>query len=352
MKKVVVGMSGGVDSSVSAALLKEQGYEVVGLHMKNANASQETEDVVMAKGVCDKLGIEFVSMDYSDEMQTVKDYFVSEYKQGRTPNPCVLCNREVKFKPFIDYANKIGADYFATGHYARVEHNGNVTKLMKGIDESKDQSYFLNQLTQAQLGKAIFPLGEMTKVEVRKIAEDKGLVSAHKKDSFDVCFIGSQKFKDFMHQICPEKPGKIIDIESGKIVGKHQGLSAFTVGQRRGVGVGGQSNETGRWFVVKKDLKNNILYVSTNEKKYLFSKQIVVGRINWIPSQPEKKNFECCVKIRYRQADQKAIVILLDDAKAKIDFVEGQRAIAVGQYAVFYDGQQCLGGGVIEEVQY
>ena len=347
-KTVVVGMSGGVDSSVSALLLKQQGYRVIGLHMKSMNSVSADTDRKSAEDVCKKIGIDFVCVDYKDEMDKVKDYFIGEYKIGRTPNPCVLCNREVKFKPFVDYMNQIGADYFATGHYANIEHTENGHFLVIAKDEDKDQTYFLNQLSQEQLSKVLFPLGSLTKDEVRKIAEQNGLVNAHKKDSFDVCFVGSQKFKDYMKQVCPQKCGDIIDIDSGKVVGRHNGLNVFTYGQRKGLSIGGQKDILGRWFVVKKDLENNILYVSTNEQKYLFSATVICGNFNWIKQLDNSA--DCFAKIRYRQANQKVSVEVLDDQKVKLSFENPQRAATLGQYAVLYQNGYCLGGGVIEEV--
>lgn len=354
---VVVGMSGGVDSSVVALLLKLKGYNVVGLHMKSSNEDSSLEDEKTVIELCDSMGIELHVVNYQDEMQAVKDYFINEYLAGRTPNPCVVCNREVKFKPFIEFANKIGADFFATGHYARIEHKDGKHILMTAIDSQKDQTYFLSKLSQSQLEKAIFPLGELTKPEVRQIAEDNGLVSSHKKDSFDVCFVGSSKFKDYMDKIHPEKAGNIVDIDSGKVVGKHGGISKYTLGQRKGLGIGGGHGTSGDcWFVVKKDIKNNILYVAQGNDDALYSDALISNDFNWMPNVPEQKEIECFAKFRYRQNNQTVKVKILDSGAVQVDFVEKQRAITPGQYVVLYqktekdDVYACLGGGTIDVV--
>lgn len=350
-KTVVVGMSGGVDSSVVALLLKQRGYRVVGLHMKTENAETSAEDEQLVKDLCQKLGIECKIVNYKDEMQTVKDYFLKEYISGRTPNPCVVCNKMVKFKPFVEYANKIGADYFATGHYANITHESGKHILRVAKDEAKDQTYFLCQLSQSQLEKALFPLGTFTKSEVRKIAEENGLVSAHKKDSYDICFLGSQKFKDFMAETYPEKQGNLVDVSTGKIVGKHTGISKYTLGQRKGLGIGGGHGTTGEcWFVVKKDIKNNIVYVAEGNGDELFSDALVSKSVNWIPEKPTSNQFECYAKFRYRQVAQKVSVEIGNDETVKVVFAEKQRAVTPGQYVVFYDSGQCLGGGTIDMV--
>ena len=348
---VVVGMSGGVDSSVVALLLKKQGYRVVGLHMKSQNSESSEQDQQRVIELCNKIGIEYEIVNYSDQMQLVKDYFVQSYLEGITPNPCIICNKEVKFKPFIDFADKINADFFATGHYANILHSGEQHYLKVAKDQSKDQTYFLCQLSQKQLKKALFPLGNLSKVEVRAIAEQNGLVSAQTKDSYDVCFLGSQKFKDFMNKNYPEKEGDIIDIKSNKVVGKHTGISKYTLGQRRGLGIGGGFGEAGNsWFVVKKDIKNNLLYVAEGDGEALLSSALVSGDINWIPQRPQTNEFKCFAKFRYRQEPQEVTVKLLDNGKTLVTFDKKQRAITPGQYVVFYLEDNCLGGGVIEEV--
>lgn len=347
---VVVGMSGGVDSSVAALLLKKQGYRVVGLHMKSENLETAQEDMNRVIELCSQLGIEYEIVEYQDQMQIVKDYFVNEYLAGRTPNPCVVCNREVKFKPFIEFADKLGADFYATGHYARIEHTNDNNILKMAIDKDKDQSYFLCQLSSSQLDKALFPLGELSKAEVRKIAEDNGLISAQTKDSYDVCFLGSQKFKDFMNENYPEKPGNIIDVVSGRVVGKHTGISKYTLGQRKGLGIGGRNDGNGQsWFVSGKDVKKNELYVTQGEGKELLSNGLISGIFNWLGNKPQSV-FKCQAKFRYRQESQGVTVKPLKDGSAEIIFDKEQRAITPGQYVVLYDKDICLGGATIEKI--
>lgn len=351
MKTVVVGLSGGVDSSVAAYLLKQQGYKVIGLHMLGENPETREEDKTRVQELCDELGIECVVVDYQDHMQIVKDYFVEEYKNGRTPNPCVVCNKEVKFKPFLEYANKLNADYFATGHYAKIEHTEKGHSLKKAKDQSKDQSYFLCQLSNEQLSKVLFPLGDLTKQEVRKIAEEHNLVTQNTKESYDVCFLGSQKFKHFMDTNHPEKAGNIVDIKTNKVLGKHTGISKYTIGQRRGINLGGKNGyEEGRWFVVKKDIKSNTLYVSLGECEEMFSSSCLVENFNWI-IKPQANAFECFVKLRYRQQDQQTKVEVIDNNSLRLTFKEKQRAVTIGQYAVLYDAEgTCIGGGSITSV--
>ncbi len=348
--KVVVGMSGGVDSSVVALLLKQQGFDVIGLHMKGENPDTREDDEKRVVELCDKIGISYKIVDYTSQMRIVKDYFVNEYLSGRTPNPCVVCNKEVKFKPFLEFAEKLNADYFATGHYAAIEHKNDEHILKMAKDEGKDQTYFLCKLSKVQLSKALFPLGNLTKQEVRKIAEENGLVSASTKDSYDICFLGSEKFKDFMNNNYPEKQGDIVDVVSGKIVGKHQGISKYTLGQRKGLGVGGGHGTSGEcWFVTKKDNKNNILYVAQGSDDILFSDALISKDFNWLGSEP-KTEIECFAKFRYRQALQKVNVKILENADVLVTFAEKQRAITPGQYVVLYLQGECLGGGTIDNV--
>lgn len=355
-KSVVVGMSGGVDSSVAALLLKNAGYKVVGLYMLNweetddagvCNADEEFADV---RRVCAKLEIPYYSVNFAREYQDrVFKYFLDEYRKGRTPNPDVLCNREIKFGPFRDYALSMNADYIATGHYCKIEHGPVNHRLMKAKDALKDQTYFLNQVKESQLENVLFPLADLTKPEVRKIAEDNGLATAEKKDSTGICFIGERNFRNFLKNYMPSMPGKIVTLD-GKTVGEHIGLMYYTIGQRKGLNLGGTQGEEGRWFVVKKDMQNNVLIVSHGDESPLYSKACKVTNLNWIGYTPEK-TFLCNAKFRYRQSEQPVKVTLANDG-AEVEFACPQRAVTEGQYAVFYDEKYCLGGGVIDEVYY
>lgn len=355
-KTVVVGMSGGVDSSVSAYLLKQQGYNVIGLFMINweengvCTAENDYEDV---KRVCNKIDIPYYSVNYAKEYyDRVFSYFLKQYKNGKTPNPDVLCNKEIKFGSFLEQAKKLGADYIATGHYAKkIEKDGKFF-LAKAKDLNKDQSYFLNQLNQEQLGWVLFPLAEMEKPEVRKIAEELGLSTAHKKDSTGICFIGERNFKKFLKTYLFAQQGNIVD-EKGVVVGKHDGLMFYTIGQRRGLNIGGKKDGNGkRWFVLKKNLDTNELVVVQGESPVMFSKSLVCKEFNWIPEEPSQKEFLCLAKFRYRQPDQKVKVKIFTDS-IFIKFVKPQRAVTEGQYVVLYDDNGfCLGGGEIFEVNY
>ena len=350
MKTVVVGLSGGVDSSVAAFLLKKQGYRVIGLHMRGENLETREADEKRVHSLCDDLRIECVVVDYKDHMQIVKDYFVREYLAGRTPNPCVVCNKEVKFKPFLSVMEELNADYFATGHYAIVEHTEYGHFLKKAVDEDKDQSYFLCGLTSEQISKVLFPLGELTKAEVRRIALENNLITKDTKESYDICFLGSQKFKDFMNENYPEKHGKIVDVETKKVVGSHTGISKYTIGQRRGLNIGGVKGVEGnRWFVVEKDVKNNTLYVCCGESEKQLASGCVVEGFNWI-NKPEKNQFDAFVKLRYHQADQQTKVQIINESTIKLTFAEKQKAVSVGQFAVLYDESGvCLGAGVLDD---
>lgn len=352
-KRVVVGMSGGVDSAVSAALLKEQGFDVVGLYMSNWKETDPNgcctgeQDWTDVRYVCDKIGIPYYSVDFSKQyMDNVFKLFVEEYKKGRTPNPDVLCNREVKFGPFADFARELGADYIATGHYCRVRHDGDMHYLLRAKDENKDQTYFLNQVSSHQLRDVIFPLGDLTKPEVRELALKFDIPVAKKKDSTGICFIGERNFRQFLSQYIPMKDGDIVT-QDGKVVGRHHGVYFYTLGQRRGLGIGGSADGNGeRWFVLGKDVANNRLIVSQGEDDILFKDGLVTECFNFITPAPAKE-FDCEVRIKHRQPLQRAHLSVLDNGDTRIVFNEKQRAIAEGQYAVVYYGDICLGGGVI-----
>lgn len=358
--KIVVGMSGGVDSSVAALLLKQAGHDVIGIFMKNWDDTDEngvctaTEDYEDVKRVCETIGIPYYTVNFEKEYQDrVFSYFLDEYKRGRTPNPDVLCNKEIKFAAFMDYAMKVaGADKLATGHYARVEKDEATGeyKMLKGSDGGKDQTYFLCQLGQKQLSKTLFPIGDMQKKDVRAVAEKYHLTTAGKKDSTGICFIGERNFRQFLSEYLPAKPGLIKDLD-GNVKGEHQGLMYYTLGQRRGLGIGGQG--TGEpWFVVRKDLKNNVLYVVQGAKHpALFSKALKASQMSWVAGHaPAEKDFDCQAKFRYRQPDQAVTVHVQDGGIITVDFREPQRAVTPGQEVVLYDGDNCLGGATIDEV--
>lgn len=366
-KKVIVGMSGGVDSSVAALLLKEQGYDVTGVFMKNWDEEDESgvctatfdyEDVVKT---CEIIGIPYFTVNFVKEYwDNVFEYFLEEYRNGRTPNPDVLCNKEIKFKAFLEFAKKVGADYLATGHYAKISEENGIYHLEKGTDTNKDQSYFLCQLNQHQLSKTLFPLGDLTKPEVRAIAEKYKLNTAHKKDSTGICFIGERNFNDFISTYLPAKPGKMMSYD-GQELGTHNGLMYYTIGQRKGLGIGGiGSGEP--WFVAEKDLENNILYVVQGENHpKLFYNGLVASEFNWINGSIPNTPLKCMAKFRYRQSDRSVKVSLISDiqepkdsydrltATVKLDFDEPQSSITEGQFVVLYQGDQCLGGGIITQ---
>ncbi len=357
-KTVVVGMSGGVDSSVAALLLKEQGYNVIGLYMNNWEEKDECgactgeEDFADVRRVANAIGIPYYSVNFAKEyMDRVFSYFLREYNAGRTPNPDVLCNREIKFKDFKEKAMELGADYIATGHYCDILHDGDTHYLLKAKDVGKDQTYFLNQLSQSQLDKVLFPLGKLEKGEVRAIAEKHGLATAAKKDSTGICFIGERNFRKFLQTYIPAKKGKIMTYD-GKVLGEHLGLMYYTIGQRRGLNIGGQKGDDGsRWFVIEKDLKNNILYVAHGQEEKLYSKGLIMKEMNFIPYKPQGNKIECTGKFRYRQPEQKCSLEFCD-GYIRVDFEEKQRAITEGQFAVFYQGDKCIGGGVIEKALF
>lgn len=355
--RVVIGMSGGVDSSVAALLLKEQGYDVVGLFMKNWDDTDEngyctaTEDYKDVALVAEQIGIPYYSVNFEKEYwNRVFEYFLEEYRKGRTPNPDVMCNKEVKFKAFLDYAMDLGADYVAMGHYAQVtkDEDGTV-HLLRGVDNNKDQTYFLNQLSQEQLQKSLFPLGHMEKSEVRAIAEKAGLATAKKKDSTGICFIGERNFNEFLSNYLPNRPGRMMTLD-GEDKGAHAGLMYYTIGQRQGLGIGGGGESNDPWFVIGKDIETQTLYVGQGfHHPDLYADYLEASDIHFTSGVPKAKEFTCTAKFRYRQKDTEVKVVLDETGtKATVYFAEPVRAITPGQAVVFYDGEECLGGGLID----
>lgn len=358
--RVVIGMSGGVDSSVAALLLKEQGYDVIGLFMKNwddtdengvCTATTDYEDVSL---VAEQIGIPYYSVNFEKEYwDRVFEYFLNEYRKGRTPNPDIMCNKEIKSKAFLDYAMTLGAEYVAMGHYAQVERDADgEVHLLRGLDENKDQTYFLSQLTQDQLKKTLFPLGHLQKSEVREIAEKAGLATAKKKDSTGICFIGERNFNEFLANYLPNKPGKMMTLD-GEVKGEHMGLMYYTIGQRQGLGIGGSGGSNGSnepWFVIGKDQESQTLYVGQGfHHENLYSDYLEASEVSFTSDLPMPQEFECTAKFRYRQKDVPVKVTLSDDQKtARVDFKEPVRAITPGQAVVFYDGLECLGGAIID----
>ena len=368
LPRVVVGLSGGVDSAVTAHLLKAQGHEVIGIFMKNWEDDDNSEycssniDFVDAAAVADVLGIEIEHINFAaDYKDRVFSEFLREYQSGRTPNPDILCNAEIKFKSFLDHAMRLGAEKIATGHYARVRLNAQTGRheLLKGLDPSKDQSYFLHRLNQQQLAKTLFPVGELHKSEVRRIAEAIGLPNAKKKDSTGICFIGERPFREFLNRYIRKEPGPIKD-PTGRTIGRHEGLSFYTLGQRQGLGIGGVKakgaqrggGEHSPWFVARKDLEHNTLWVvQGHEHPWLQSPSLVATDVSWCAGEPPAAGLYAA-KTRYRQADAPCQLSALNPAHAQagfaLNFSENQWAVTPGQSAVVYDGEVCLGGGVIE----
>ena len=357
-KKVICGMSGGVDSSVSAFILQQQGYQVEGLFMKNWEEDDDTDyctaaaDLADAQAVCDKLGIKLHKINFAAEYwDNVFEHFLNEYKAGRTPNPDILCNKEIKFKAFLEYAAEdLGANYIATGHYVRRRGTDDNAQLLRGLDANKDQSYFLYTLSSKQVGQSLFPVGDIEKPIVRAIAEDLGLITAKKKDSTGICFIGERKFKDFLSRYLPAQPGNIRTVE-GDIIGRHDGLMYHTLGQRKGLGIGGVKGASEEaWYVVEKDLVNNELIVAQgHDHSALLSTGLIAQQLHWVDRQPIREPLRCTVKTRYRQTDVPCTIEPIDDESIKVIFDEPQIAVTPGQSAVFYLDEVCLGGGIIEQ---
>lgn len=358
MKKVVIGMSGGVDSSVAAILLKEQGYDVIGLFMRNWDSlvnndilgnpdlenqaiCPQEQDYNDALKVCEKIGIPLHRVDFVKEYwDYVFTYFLDELKKGRTPNPDIMCNKYIKFDMFVKEAKKLAADFIATGHYARIKDG----KLWRGVDENKDQTYFLSQLSQNQIANVLFPIGDLEKPAVREIALKYDLPTARKKDSTGICFIGERNFTKFLENYLPNTPGDVIDIETNQKIGTHIGLMYYTIGQRRGLNIGGSKE---RMFVVGKDLTKNILYISYGNTDYLISDACIIDTINF---NCDDRPTNCTAKFRYRQADNEVTLTYMDDEHILVSYPQGVKAVTPGQACVFYMEEQCLGGGIIKEV--
>ena len=364
-QRVVVGLSGGVDSAVSAWLLKQQGYEVIGIFMKNWEDDDDSEycssniDFVDAAAVADVIGIEIEHVNFAaDYKDRVFAEFLREYQGGRTPNPDILCNAEIKFKAFLDHAMRLGAEKIATGHYARVREREGAFELLKGLDPGKDQSYFLHRLNQAQLSKTLFPVGELHKSEVRRLATEIGLPNARKKDSTGICFIGERPFREFLNRYIAQAPGPIKD-ERGRVLGRHVGLSFYTLGQRQGLGIGGVKEkgaqrgggEHAPWFVARKDLQNNTLYVvQGHDHPWLLSHLVSVDDLSWVAGQPPSPG-TLAAKTRYRQTDAPCDLQYPAPQTLALHFPDAQWAVTPGQSAVLYQGDVCLGGGVIAAAQ-
>jgi tRNA-specific 2-thiouridylase len=358
-QQIIVGMSGGVDSSVTALLLHQQGLSISGVFMKNwedkdpdgvCPAAIDAQDAML---VCDKIGIPMDAVNFASEYwDRVFQYFLNEYKSGRTPNPDILCNKEIKFKAFLDYAIQHGADKIATGHYARIAEKDGHFKLLKGKDSNKDQSYFLYTLGQAQLSKALFPLGELPKSEVRKIAAEAGFENHAKKDSTGICFIGEREFKTFLNTYLPAQPGEIQTLE-GRTIGQHDGLMFHTIGQRKGLKIGGlKEDSSGQpWYVVDKDLQRNVLLVAQGtEHPALYKQALSAIDLHWVSGQAPGSPYHCSAKVRYRQNDQPCTITTIENGIAIVLFEQPQRAVTPGQSIVFYNQDECLGGGIIDQI--
>lgn len=365
-KKILLGLSGGVDSAVAAYILKEQGYDVTCAFMRNWDAyanndilgnptiqddvCPQEQDYMDAKAVADKLGLPLLRVDFVKEYwDDVFTTFLKEYERGRTPNPDILCNKYIKFDAFMKFAHQQGFDTVATGHYARVNHEGEESVLLRGKDTNKDQTYFLCQISQAALSHAVFPIGELTKQEVRRLADELQLESvAQKKDSTGICFIGERNFRQFLKNYLPMQEGDIVNIADLQILGKHSGVMYYTIGQRKGLGIGGTK---GPWFVIGKDVKRNVLYVANgDDKEWLLSTSCIVSDVNWFSKHRPQGEYACTAKFRYRQTDHEVSLRFADDSTVFVSYPNGVMSVTAGQEAVFYQGETCLGGGVIDEV--
>lgn len=356
MAKVIVGLSGGVDSSVAALLLKRQGHQVIGLFMKNWEDDDTEEycssrqDLIDATAAADVIGIELDVVNFSAEYRKrVFAHFLAEYRAGRTPNPDVLCNAEIKFKAFLDHALQLGADYIATGHYAQVRQFQGEWQLLKAEDGTKDQSYFLYRLNQQQLAKTLFPLGTLYKREVREIARQAGLANHAKKDSTGICFIGERRFREFLARYLPKTPGEIRRLDDDRVVGQHIGVAYYTLGQREGLGIGGVKGAAEKpWFVAAKDQQRNILYVvQGHDHPALLTSRLTAGELSWVAGRPPHTHWVYTAKTRYRMPDAACEIDRVDDARCEVAFAAPQWAVTPGQSVVIYESRVCLGGGVI-----